>query len=250
MLLVLKMVGLGVSYEDHHCRQPGDLTPEQQQRTVRRLPSPLAFVSFVLGTGNLLGGPFMEYKDYDDFINHRGVSGEREETSVSVESALSLCCLPFVPAFFFCAHACALLCRLPVKPCPALVQSGTELLVHAHLQPSSLTSAPSAGTLLLQVWSPAAAKKVPPVTRQALWYMAQSLAFISLHLVLVKSFSVNILTSRWFHEEASMGGRLFAMTMVAATTRFKYYFAWLMVESAATVSGFNFVGWNWMKPQW
>lgn len=47
---------------------------------VEASPNPLEYLSFVFGLGNLLAGPYIEYVDYRDFIELKGVgSGRREE---------------------------------------------------------------------------------------------------------------------------------------------------------------------------
>ena len=46
---------------------------------VEASPTPLEYLSFVFGLGNLLAGPYIEYVDYRDFIELKGVGlGKRE----------------------------------------------------------------------------------------------------------------------------------------------------------------------------
>ncbi len=44
---------------------------------VRSLPNPLEFLSFVFCLGNLLAGPYIEFTDFKDFIELKGVSALR-----------------------------------------------------------------------------------------------------------------------------------------------------------------------------
>jgi len=38
------------------------------------MPSALQYLSFIFGLGNLLSGPYLEYVDYHDFMEKKGVS--------------------------------------------------------------------------------------------------------------------------------------------------------------------------------
>lgn len=42
---------------------------------VEAVPNPLEYLSFIFGLGNLLAGPYLEYVDYRDFLEQKGVSG-------------------------------------------------------------------------------------------------------------------------------------------------------------------------------
>ncbi len=50
-----------------------DLNPGQLERRVVKMPSPLEYLSFVFCLGNLLGGPYLEYSDYHQFMESTGV---------------------------------------------------------------------------------------------------------------------------------------------------------------------------------
>jgi hypothetical protein len=52
---------------------PQDMTHYQAGHALPRLPSLLSFYSYVFSLGTLLAGPFIEYREYEDFIHHRGV---------------------------------------------------------------------------------------------------------------------------------------------------------------------------------
>jgi hypothetical protein len=45
----------------------------QRTHHIAALPSFLEYLSYVFCFGNLLAGPVIEYKDYQDFINLRGL---------------------------------------------------------------------------------------------------------------------------------------------------------------------------------
>eukprot|EP00798_Chlamydomonas_sp_ICE-L_P020897 gene20897-27747_t len=50
-----------------------DLISGQQERKLEKLPSLLEYLSFVFCMGNLLGGPFLEFREYKHFIDGTGV---------------------------------------------------------------------------------------------------------------------------------------------------------------------------------
>lgn len=52
-----------------------DLSPYQSAHQLTRTPSPLEFVSYLFGLGNLLAGPFYEFSDYKAFMSLKGVRG-------------------------------------------------------------------------------------------------------------------------------------------------------------------------------
>ncbi len=53
---------------------PQVLNSYQTQYAVDSTPGLLEFLSFEFGLGNLLAGPYLEYVDYRDFIELKGVS--------------------------------------------------------------------------------------------------------------------------------------------------------------------------------
>ena len=50
-----------------------EMTPYQRAHCIRAMPSLLEYVSYVFAFGNLLAGPVIEYRDYQDFINNKGL---------------------------------------------------------------------------------------------------------------------------------------------------------------------------------
>lgn len=66
-----------------------DMTPYQAEHALARLPSPLQFLSYVFCLGNLLAGPAVEYAEYEDFIEHKGVRGEAQDKEGSRLAELS-----------------------------------------------------------------------------------------------------------------------------------------------------------------
>jgi len=75
MVLVLKLISLAVARQDHYVatRKKRELSGYAADHAVSSSPSPLHFLSYVFGLGNLLAGPYVEYVDYDSFINLKGV---------------------------------------------------------------------------------------------------------------------------------------------------------------------------------
>lgn len=56
-----------------------ELSPYQAAHAVKACPDPLRYLSYVFGLGNLLAGPYLEYVDYRDFMEKRGVRMGMEE---------------------------------------------------------------------------------------------------------------------------------------------------------------------------
>jgi quinol-cytochrome oxidoreductase complex cytochrome b subunit len=50
-----------------------EMTPYQRSHCIIAMPSLLEFFSYVFAFGNLLAGPVIEYRDYQDFINLKGL---------------------------------------------------------------------------------------------------------------------------------------------------------------------------------
>mmetsp|Transcript_35537 Transcript_35537/g.78847 ORF Transcript_35537/g.78847 Transcript_35537/m.78847 type:complete len:511 (-) Transcript_35537:481-2013(-) len=73
MVLVLKLIALAVCYQDSYTKKPEALSAYQAEHKVSRLPSPLEYLSYIFSLGTLLGGPFIEYTEYSDFISCKGV---------------------------------------------------------------------------------------------------------------------------------------------------------------------------------
>uniref|UniRef100_A0A7R9V9L7 Uncharacterized protein n=1 Tax=Chlamydomonas euryale TaxID=1486919 RepID=A0A7R9V9L7_9CHLO len=75
MVLVLKLISLAVARQDGWklATRGEDLTDYQRVHCFNRCPNPLEYLSFVFGLGNLLSGPYLEYNDYQGFIQQRGL---------------------------------------------------------------------------------------------------------------------------------------------------------------------------------
>ncbi|KAF5831049.1 MBOAT, membrane-bound O-acyltransferase family-domain-containing protein [Dunaliella salina] len=73
MVLFLKLISIAVCYQDYRVKKREDMTPYQVEHALARLPSPLQFLSYVFSLGNLLAGPSIEYAEYEEFIEHKGV---------------------------------------------------------------------------------------------------------------------------------------------------------------------------------
>lgn len=75
MVLVLKLITIAVARQDHWLMTKKDkqLSDYQNQVAVDASPSPLQYLSYVFGLGNLLAGPYLEYVDYRDFMEGRGL---------------------------------------------------------------------------------------------------------------------------------------------------------------------------------
>ena len=50
-----------------------ELSPYQAEHAVKVTPTPLEYLSYVFGLGNLLSGPYLEYIDYHAFMQLKGV---------------------------------------------------------------------------------------------------------------------------------------------------------------------------------
>lgn len=50
------------------------LSPYQAEHVVHAMPNPLEFFSFIFCTGTLLSGPYFEFSEFKDFMEHKGVS--------------------------------------------------------------------------------------------------------------------------------------------------------------------------------
>ena len=73
MVLVLKQVALGYNLSDSFSSKRGiEFGVERQYFKMGSPPNILHYFSYIFATGNLLAGPFFEYRDYVDFISRRG----------------------------------------------------------------------------------------------------------------------------------------------------------------------------------
>ncbi|KAL6754098.1 MBOAT, membrane-bound O-acyltransferase family-domain-containing protein [Haematococcus lacustris] len=73
MVLVLKLISLAMSYQDHHTKKKEAMTEFQAAHAVAKLPSPLSYASYMFSLGNLLAGPYLEFADYLQFVERQGV---------------------------------------------------------------------------------------------------------------------------------------------------------------------------------
>ncbi|GAX79182.1 hypothetical protein CEUSTIGMA_g6622.t1 [Chlamydomonas eustigma] len=103
MVLTLKLITLAVARQDawHAKRHGKELSPYQSLFAVNKTPNPLCFMSYVFGLGNLLAGPYLEYKDYNSFMQWQGTWDPKAEKKVP--SAFRYTALCFVTAFSFLA---------------------------------------------------------------------------------------------------------------------------------------------------
>lgn len=72
MVAVLKLLALCTARQDSFKKNKEDLSPYQAAHQLPYTPSPLAFMSYLFGMGNLLAGPFYEFTDYKQFIELKG----------------------------------------------------------------------------------------------------------------------------------------------------------------------------------
>ncbi|GLC46847.1 hypothetical protein PLESTB_001540800 [Pleodorina starrii] len=72
MVAVLKLVSICVCRSDSFRKNKEDLTAYQAAHQLVSTPTPLEFLSYLFGLGNLLAGPFFEFTDYKDFMELKG----------------------------------------------------------------------------------------------------------------------------------------------------------------------------------
>jgi hypothetical protein len=73
MVLVLKQVALGHNRADNFAREASkQCSAERHGLYVDATPNILHYFSYMFASGNLLAGPFFEYRDYMNFTNRRG----------------------------------------------------------------------------------------------------------------------------------------------------------------------------------
>jgi MBOAT, membrane-bound O-acyltransferase family len=73
MVLVLKEVALCHNLSDSFARDSSKgYSPERAAFKVARAPNPIHYFSYIFATGNLLAGPFFEYREYMDFMARTG----------------------------------------------------------------------------------------------------------------------------------------------------------------------------------
>lgn len=72
MILTAKLSALGYCYRDGG-EKDENLLPEQIERKVVKMPSPLEMISYVYYCGACICGPFFEYSDYINYIERKGI---------------------------------------------------------------------------------------------------------------------------------------------------------------------------------
>ncbi|GFR42985.1 hypothetical protein Agub_g3984 [Astrephomene gubernaculifera] len=72
MVAVLKLIAMCVCRQDSFRKNKEDLTPYQAAHQLVASPSPLEFLSYLFGLGNLVAGPFVEFSEYKAFIELKG----------------------------------------------------------------------------------------------------------------------------------------------------------------------------------
>jgi len=74
MILVLKLIALGAS------RQAGTRKPREGaaagSKLLHRCPSLFELAAYAFANGNLLGGPYFEFAEWDEFVRGEGAFGE------------------------------------------------------------------------------------------------------------------------------------------------------------------------------
>lgn len=83
MIMTQKSTSLAFSYHDGVSVKEQQLTPEQKQRAVRKLPSVLEFISYLFHFQTILAGPGILYSDYMDFIHGRFVYNVEKNGAVN-----------------------------------------------------------------------------------------------------------------------------------------------------------------------
>eukprot|EP00775_Hariotina_reticulata_P003753 gene3753-4011_t len=73
MVLTLKLISMAMCFQDANSKEPDDLTSYQKAHVFKRLPSFLEFFGFVFAFGNLLAGPVIEFRDYQQWVKREGL---------------------------------------------------------------------------------------------------------------------------------------------------------------------------------
>ena len=70
MVLVLKQIALCHNLSDSFTREGSKhYSTERHLFKVTAVPNPIHYLSYIFATGNLLAGPFFEYREYMDFMS-------------------------------------------------------------------------------------------------------------------------------------------------------------------------------------
>ncbi|KIY98914.1 hypothetical protein MNEG_9048 [Monoraphidium neglectum] len=84
MVLTLKLISTAMCLQDSKEKKLEAMSDYQKSHHLKKLPSLLEFFGYVFCFGNLLAGPIIEFKDYQDFINHTGLWDPRAPKKVPV----------------------------------------------------------------------------------------------------------------------------------------------------------------------
>ena len=72
MILTAKLSAVSYCYKDGG-EKDEVLFPEQKERKVVNMPSPIEMLSYSFYSGACMCGPFFEYSDYINFIEQKGI---------------------------------------------------------------------------------------------------------------------------------------------------------------------------------
>lgn len=72
MVIVLKQVAIAHNISDAKSKRVASFTDERKALLLDKPPSLLQYLSFMYAYGNLLAGPFNEYRDYAEFTERTG----------------------------------------------------------------------------------------------------------------------------------------------------------------------------------
>eukprot|EP01025_Chloroclados_australasicus_P031139 TRINITY_DN3141_c0_g1_i2.p1 TRINITY_DN3141_c0_g1~~TRINITY_DN3141_c0_g1_i2.p1 ORF type:complete len:490 (+),score=42.82 TRINITY_DN3141_c0_g1_i2:298-1767(+) len=79
MVVTLKIIAIAISRADGVADSSKTLTVYAQSKRLDRVPSLLEYFSYTFAYGNLLAGPFFEYKDFLNFISREGDWSEEKD---------------------------------------------------------------------------------------------------------------------------------------------------------------------------
>ena len=112
MVLTLKLIAAAMSLQDGARRAAGGAPPPRPYPAAKALDTPptlVEFLSYAFAAGNLLAGPFLELKDYLDYMTRK----VRAEEGAGARAGAA--CVPVLPRL----RAGGLRRRCgPPRPCP------------------------------------------------------------------------------------------------------------------------------------
>jgi len=82
MVLVLKVTACAMNYEDASTTELTAMNEFQKRRHIKELPNVLDYASWLMFPCTLVSGPAIEFRDYTDWLNKRGVWGGRTPSAV------------------------------------------------------------------------------------------------------------------------------------------------------------------------